>query len=291
MPGGSERTESGGILKRIRDEVFGYTQPELAELLGVKHSTVSRWESGTVRMPADLPQRLLGLTVPRGIRKKYEQSVAELEAALATERKPKGEEPASPAPVPAVQVVPTEAPKQAVLTHSAIPTPLAVTPTAPVAVAPPATSVPPPAPPVPAANEPLPLNRWITVALASAVTAIIVLVFALTQRSGPTVYVITQTIPDEWTVTEQTDVGERRVEKRYLVPPKPFENQKSGPCDPAAREVEINGGCWVHEVGPAPCGSKSFEHNGQCYKAIRKSDAPPSSVSPWDGGTPFGGDK
>ncbi|HLL52750.1 MAG TPA: helix-turn-helix transcriptional regulator [Myxococcaceae bacterium] len=290
MPGGSEKTESGGILKRIRDEVFDYTQPQLAELLGVKHSTVSRWESGAVRMPADLPQRLLGLTVPRGIRKKYEQWVAELEAALAAERKPRSEEPVAPAPVPALQVTPIEAPK-AEPASGPTPAPLAVTAAVSVVPAPPAPSVPPPAPPVPAANGPLPVSPWVPIALASAVTAIIVLVFALTQQSGTMVYVITQTIPDEWTVTEQTDVGERRVEKRYLVPPKPFENQKSGPCDPAAREVEINGGCWVHEVGSAPCGSKSFEHNGQCYKAIRKSDAPPSSVSPWDGGTPFGGDK
>ncbi len=92
------------------------------------------------------------------------------------------------------------------------------------------------------------------------------------------------------TTTQAVDMGGRRAEKRYL-PPKPFENQQLPPCDPAWREVEINGGCWIHLAGPAPCGPKLFEHKGGCYLPVIKEEPLPSSVTPWDGGTPLEGDR
>jgi len=92
--------------------------------------------------------------------------------------------------------------------------------------------------------------------------------------------------------TQAADMGGRHVEKRYLVPPKPFENQKTEPCDWASGEVEVNGGCWLHIGGrTAPCGPKLFEYKGGCYLPVAKEEPLPSSVSPWDGGTPPGGDK
>lgn len=35
------------VMRRIREHIFGVSQNEMARIVGVNQSTVSRWESGT----------------------------------------------------------------------------------------------------------------------------------------------------------------------------------------------------------------------------------------------------
>ncbi|HLL55320.1 MAG TPA: hypothetical protein VK447_17310, partial [Myxococcaceae bacterium] len=60
------------------------------------------------------------------------------------------------------------------------------------------------------------------------------------------------------------------------IPSRPYKGQKKEACDPEAAEVLINGGCWV-PVGSAPCPSKTFEHEGKCYRPLLEGPKEPVS--------------
>jgi hypothetical protein len=66
---------------------------------------------------------------------------------------------------------------------------------------------------------------------------------------------------------------------RLKFPPAPFKWQKQSPCNTAAYEQSINGGCWI-EVGVAPCRDDSFERAGKCYLAVIAKRAPPPQPQP-----------
>lgn len=68
-------------------------------------------------------------------------------------------------------------------------------------------------------------------------------------------------------------MGEKPI--RLKVPDKPFSWQKLPPCNEAAGEEAIGGGCWYRGDQRAPCAPPSAEHDGKCYRAVSKDPAAP----------------
>src|SRR5262249_51044522 len=50
-------------------------------------------------------------------------------------------------------------------------------------------------------------------------------------------------------------------------PPRPLPGPKTPPCDAAASQEEINGGCWVGLARKPPCGIY-FRRGDQCYAPV-----------------------
>ncbi len=104
-----------------------------------------------------------------------------------------------------------------------------------------------------------------------------------------TLHVIAESSRQDLNLNEATNLN-RRVEYRYLVPDHPFKDQKTPPCDRDLRESELNGGCWQKVDRTAPCGPKLFEHQGSCYRWIKRAERPPNTIHSGDGVTPADND-
>lgn len=86
------------------------------------------------------------------------------------------------------------------------------------------------------------------------------------------------TVPAVWA----TDVAGHPLGSVRLgaqVPSKPFEGQKTPPCEPRL-EVPISGGCWVVlEAKPAPtCPPGAYQSSGKCVLPVKRADRPPTSL-------------
>jgi hypothetical protein len=67
------------------------------------------------------------------------------------------------------------------------------------------------------------------------------------------------------------------------MPAAPFKAQRTPPC-PESDDVVIAGGCWA-PVKHKPdrggsCGTRYFEHGGECYLPVQQAQRPPTSVEP-----------
>jgi hypothetical protein len=203
----------------------------------------------------------------RGKYEKYLERKAARDAEAAT---PMPEQPAQP-----VTLVPAPVP----------PVPVAVPIPAPGATVAPATSPtqPAPSPPVvsPASTTlyASPELRRLTAMIAVLAASVALLfVMQLLQLFGG--FSFAGHLGDS-----MTDVQMGQNQARRVIPAAPFKWQKRAPCDDAARQVLLNGGCWYGGAA-VPCAPKEYEHEGRCYLPVAAIPTQPVAVDGADGGTP-----
>jgi hypothetical protein len=69
---------------------------------------------------------------------------------------------------------------------------------------------------------------------------------------------------------------------RLTIPTQPFSWQSAPPCNQAADQEALGGGCWVWTGRTAPCSAETFENpaTGKCYVPVVKKGAVPQSERP-----------
>lgn len=68
------------------------------------------------------------------------------------------------------------------------------------------------------------------------------------------------------------------VPMRKLIPDKPEPWQARPPCMTDYDERAISGACWQATSKKPPCGAL-YEHRGECFRPIQKTEREPSSIS------------
>lgn len=98
--------------------------------------------------------------------------------------------------------------------------------------------------------------------------------FVLWPRQGP--QPPAGAVPAVW-ATDVAGHPPGAVRLGAQVPSKPFEGQKTPPCE-RGLERQVEGGCWVATEHKEPCPAGTYTHGGLCLLPVKRAERPPTSL-------------